>query len=183
MLLMFTLHHQRAGGIIKDESSPDLIPVPPLSVPIRQRLVEKLITEGDGETKRTSQLQGELFAVSATTNDASLDLVCFDVLTITDSASAGENTMFEFNFSIIQTILHSCWSSTRILPVPTRLEWAKVDPPKPEALPAATDVASMPPSKRRRTSNNESEENMKSQHRTLDEIERATLWLDTLLRQ
>ena len=80
----------RAGGPISDKSNSDLIRVPPLSVPLRQRIVEKLTKEGDGETKRMSQLQGELFAVSAKANNDTLDLVCFDILTMSESASSGE---------------------------------------------------------------------------------------------
>ena len=83
--------YYRAGGPIVDAVSySDLIRVPPLSVPLRQRIVEKLTREGDGETKRTSQLEGELFAVSARVNDNSLALVCFDVLAVSESASSGE---------------------------------------------------------------------------------------------
>lgn len=77
-----------AGGLIEDESNAGLIRVPPLSVVLRQRIIEKEVKEGDGETKRISQLEGELFAVSAKTSDYSLDIVCFDVLTLTESASA-----------------------------------------------------------------------------------------------
>lgn len=80
----------RAGGFLNDESSAGLLRVPPLSVPLRQRIVEKLVKEGDGETKRLSQLQGELFAVSAEVNEKTLDLVCFDVLTLSDLASSGK---------------------------------------------------------------------------------------------
>jgi hypothetical protein len=80
----------RAGGPINDESNSDLLRVPPLSVPLRQRIVEKLVTEGDGETKRISQIQGELFAVSAKISNDAIGLVCFDVLTVSESASSGE---------------------------------------------------------------------------------------------
>ena len=61
-----------------------------MSVPLRQRIVEKLTKEGDGETKRMSQLQGELFAVSSKANNDTLDLVCFDILTMSESASSGK---------------------------------------------------------------------------------------------
>ena len=80
----------RAGGPIDDKSNGDLIRVPPLSVPLRQRIVEKIVIEGDGEPKRISQLEGELLAVSAKTNEETLDLICYDVLTSVDSASSGE---------------------------------------------------------------------------------------------
>ena len=80
----------RAGGPINDELNSDLLRVPPLSVPLRQRIVEKLATEGDGETKRISQVQGELFAVTAKINNDAIGLVCFDVLTVSESASSGE---------------------------------------------------------------------------------------------
>ena len=81
----------RAGGLIVDaKSPPGLLCVPPLSVPLQQRIVEKLMREGDGDLKRISQLQGELFAVSAKVNNEALELVCFDVLTMSESASSGE---------------------------------------------------------------------------------------------
>lgn len=86
--LFLTLN--RAGGPILDESIPGLIRVPPLSVPIHQRIVEKRVKDGDGETKRIPQLQRESFAVTAKTSDGALDLVCFDVLTISESASSSE---------------------------------------------------------------------------------------------
>ena len=69
--------------------NPDLVRVPPLSVPVHQRIVEKLVKDGDGETKRVAQLQRESLAVTAKTSDAALDLVCFDVLTVSESASSG----------------------------------------------------------------------------------------------
>ncbi len=46
--------------------------------------------EDDGEIKRVSLLEGELFAVTAKFSDESLDLVCYDVVTLLESASSGE---------------------------------------------------------------------------------------------
>ncbi|KAL7506977.1 hypothetical protein ACHAXN_004193 [Cyclotella atomus] len=77
-----------AGGPIKQESSPGLLNVPPLSVVLGQRMIEKVVKEADGETKRIQELQGELFSVTAKVNQTGLDLVCYDVLTIVESASA-----------------------------------------------------------------------------------------------
>ncbi len=57
---------------------------------LRQRIVEKLVKEGDGETKRISQVQGELFAVSAKIDNDAIGLVCFDVMTVSESASSSE---------------------------------------------------------------------------------------------
>ena len=71
-----------------DESIPNLLRCPPLSVPMHQRIVEKVTKEGDGETKRRSQIQSELFALSAQTSESNLSLVCFDVLTLTETASS-----------------------------------------------------------------------------------------------
>eukprot|EP00956_Cyclotella_meneghiniana_P026624 scaffold58011_cov76-Cyclotella_meneghiniana.AAC.11 len=47
-----------------------------------------MVKEGDGETRRVPQLKGEVFAVTATVNDESLCLICFDVLTMLESASS-----------------------------------------------------------------------------------------------
>lgn len=80
----------RAGGPINDETNPDLIRIPPLSVPLHQRIIEKLVKDGDGETRRVAQLQRESLAVTAKTSDDALDLVCFDVLTVAETASSGE---------------------------------------------------------------------------------------------
>ena len=132
-----------AGSIIDNDSS--LLLIPPLSVPLRQTIVEKVVKEGDGETKRISQLQGELFALTAKVTNDTLNLVCFDVLTISESASA----------------------------IPTRLEIVEIDPPK--AIP--TEDICVRPSKKARTTKTE------PTHRTLEEVEHATLWLDTLIRQ
>ena len=44
--------------------------------------------EGDGEMKTKSELQSELFAVSAKASVKALELVCFDVLTTMKSASS-----------------------------------------------------------------------------------------------
>jgi len=134
-----------AGGIIDTESSSSLLRIPPLSVHLRHTIVEKVVKEGDGETKRISQLQGELFALSAKVTNDTLNLVCFDVLTISESASA----------------------------IPTRLEIVEIDPPK--AIP--TEDICVRPSKKARTTRTE------PTHRTLEEVEHATLWLDTLIRQ
>jgi len=133
----------RAGGPINDELNSDLLRVPPLSVPLRQRIVEKLVTEGDGETKRISQIQGELFAVTAKINNDAIGLVCFDT-------------------------------------VPTRLEYAKVDPLTAEA-PSPSDAYSMPPSKRSRTTKSVGETS--KCHQMLEEVEHACLWLDSFLCQ
>ena len=135
-----------AGGII-DNSSSSLLRIPPLSVPLRQTIVEKVVKEGDGETKRISQLQGELFALSAKVTNDTLNLVCFDVLTISESASA----------------------------IPTRLEIVEIEPPK--TIP--NEDLCVQPSKKQRTTKNDTEPT----HHTLEEVEYATLWLDTLLRQ
>ena len=94
----------RAGGPINDESNTDLLRVPPLSVPLCQRIVERLEKEGDGGTK-VAQLQGELFAVSAKANEEALELVCFDVLTMTESASSGEFIyLLSFCYAIARAI-------------------------------------------------------------------------------
>jgi len=77
-----------AGGPIVDESIPNLLRCPPLSVPMHQQLVEKVTKEGDGEIKRTSQIQGELFALSAQASERDLSLICFDVLTLIETASS-----------------------------------------------------------------------------------------------
>ena len=53
-----------------------------------QKIVEKRVKEGDGETKTKSELQSELFAVSAKANTETLELVCFDVLTTMKTASS-----------------------------------------------------------------------------------------------
>ncbi|EJK62315.1 hypothetical protein THAOC_17077 [Thalassiosira oceanica] len=82
------LRNSSAGGPIVDESIPNLLRCPPLSVPMHQQLVEKVTKEGDGETKRTSQIQGELFALSAQASERDLSLVCFDVLTLIETASS-----------------------------------------------------------------------------------------------
>ncbi|KAL3821806.1 LOW QUALITY PROTEIN: hypothetical protein ACHAXA_003308 [Cyclostephanos tholiformis] len=110
-----------AGGPISDESNSGLILVPPLSVPLRQRIVENLVKEGDGESKRVSRLQGEMFAVSAKISNEAIEMVCFDVLTVSESASS----------------------------VPTRLEYAQVFPQKAE-VPISFDAFSMPPPKKPR---------------------------------
>lgn len=62
--------------------------------------------------------------------------------------------------------------------VPTRLEYAKVIPPKAEDLPIKTEDYSTRSWKRQKLSSARS----KCRH-TIEEVEHATLWLDTLLRQ
>jgi len=134
-----------AGGIIDSSSNSSLLRIPPLSVLLRQTIVEKVVKEGDGETKRISQLQGELFALSAKVTNDTLNLVCFDVLTISESASA----------------------------IPTRLEIVEIEPPK--TIP--NEDLCVRPLKKARTTKTE------PTHHTLEEVEHATLWLDTLIRQ
>ena len=87
-IFLLLLESCRAGGVIVDETNTNLIRVPPLSVPLRQKIVEKRVKEGDGEMKTKSEMQSELFAVSAKATTASLELVCFDILTTTKSASS-----------------------------------------------------------------------------------------------
>ncbi|KAL3788547.1 hypothetical protein ACHAW5_009393 [Stephanodiscus triporus] len=141
-----------AGGPINDESNSDLLHVPPLSVPLRQRIVEKLAKEGDGETKRLSQLQRELFAVSAKINNDAIELACFDVLTMSESASS----------------------------IPKRLEYAEIDPRKADVC-KPSDAYTMPPSKWPRITKAAGETS--KCHHTLEEVEHASMWLDSLLRQ
>ena len=177
----------RAGGPIIDELNSELIRLPPLSVPLRQRIVEKLTKENDGETKRISLLEGELFAVSAKANTDTLDLICFDVLTISESASSRE---FDFTYMMfyekkITLLPDNCLllvCSRRILIlVPTRLEYVPVDPPKASELTTLSDIDSMRPLKRRRTT--KVGDGSLECHHILEEAEHATLWLDTLLRR
>ena len=87
-IFLLLLECYRAGGAIIDETNANLIRVPPLSVPLRQKIVEKRVKEGDGEMKTKSEMQSELFAVSAKATIQSLELVCFDVLTTMKSASS-----------------------------------------------------------------------------------------------
>ena len=86
--ILLEARNPSAGGPTVDESIPNLLRCPPLSVPMHQRIVEKVTKEGDGETKRRSQIQSELFALSAQTSESNLSLVCFDVLTLTETASS-----------------------------------------------------------------------------------------------
>lgn len=81
----FLLSFHRAGGVIVDELSVDLVRVPPLSVLLRQNIVEKRVKEGDSERTK-SELESELFAVSAKASIEVLELVCFDVWTSMKSA-------------------------------------------------------------------------------------------------
>jgi hypothetical protein len=80
----------RAGGPIKEDPNDGILNVPPLSVMLHQHIIEKVVKEGDGETKRISQLEGEMFAVTAKINTDSLDLICYDVVTILESASSSK---------------------------------------------------------------------------------------------
>ena len=65
--------------------------------------------------------------------------------------------------------------------VPRRLEYAQVDPPKGADMSAMSEVDYAPPSKRRRMTD-EASEGLHCHH-TLEEVEHATFWLDSLLRQ
>ncbi len=80
----------RAGGPIDDPHNPGALRIPPLSVFLRQRIVEKVVNEGGDEPKHISILEGELLAVTATMSDERLELICYDVLTITESAQSGK---------------------------------------------------------------------------------------------
>ena len=81
--------------------------MPPLGIMLHQHMTEKMVKEGDGETRRVPQLKGEVFAVTATVNDESLCLICFDVLTVLESASSGKKKAFALNVyaSIYHTLL------------------------------------------------------------------------------
>ena len=41
-----------AGGPIKDDHSPETLHVPPLGIMLHQQMTEKLVKEGDGDTRR-----------------------------------------------------------------------------------------------------------------------------------
>lgn len=65
---------------------------------LAQRMIEKeVVTEGDVDTKRIQQLEGEVFSVTAKVNDFSLELACFDVLTLVESASAGKKILIMYS--------------------------------------------------------------------------------------
>lgn len=53
-------------------------------------MIERIEMEGDGDTKRIQQIEGEVFSLTAKVNGDSLEFACFDVLTLVESASAGE---------------------------------------------------------------------------------------------
>ena len=87
-IFFLLLESYRAGGAIVDETNANLIRVPLLSVPLRQKIVETRVKDDGGEMKIKSELQSELFAVSAKATTQSLELVCFDVLTTMKTASS-----------------------------------------------------------------------------------------------
>ena len=93
-----------AGGPIKDDHSPETLHVPPLGIMLHQRMTEKVVKEGDGDTRRVPQLKGEIFAVTAKVDDESLCLICYEVLTILELASSGKKT-FRFEFVYIHHTL------------------------------------------------------------------------------
>jgi len=139
-----------AGGPIDDSNNPGTIQIPPLSVHLRQRIVEKVVNEGGDETKRISILEGELLAVTAKMSDENLELICYDVLTATESAQS----------------------------VPMRLKFMPAIPPKASI---STDVFNnenrLP--KRHRTEHN----GRTKSHHTLDEVEKAALWFESILNE
>ncbi len=65
--------------------------------------------------------------------------------------------------------------------VPRRLEFAQVDPPTCADVSAVSKADYTPPSKRPRVAN-EASESLHCHH-TLEEVEHATFWIDSLLRQ
>ncbi|KAL7483356.1 hypothetical protein ACHAW6_009007 [Cyclotella cf. meneghiniana] len=149
-----------AGGPIKDESNKgNNINAPPLSVRLRQRMVEKIVKEDDGEIKRVSLLEGELFAVTAKFSDESLDLVCYDVVTLLESASSG----------------------SAIITIDTAAKRIKLASVIPKDILDSINFTIGPPSKKTRVTP-QSNSN-KFYHHTLEEVKYAIGWFDAVLRQ
>ena len=167
----------RAGGPIDDPTNADLIRIPPLGVLLRQSIVEQEVNEGGDEPKRVSCLQGELLAVTAKTSNESLDLVCYDVLTMVESAHSGKCTIcFLWHIDLFALVNNPSHPVVLfIATAPKRVKLAPALPP--ESFQITED--DIRPFKIPRISKTKSPRS----HRTLDEVEHAALWFDSILCQ
>jgi hypothetical protein len=70
------------------------IPVPPLSILVDQRLVEKSSTTADGEKKKQAHTEQELFGISCSVNGDALTLYATELKVHLEFPSAGKFVFF-----------------------------------------------------------------------------------------
>ena len=83
----------RAGSVI--ENMPNALPVPPVSIILKQQIID--VPEGDGkdESAKVPHLQRDLLAISGSVCHDKLSIHCFDVSTRTKSPSIGKRKILD----------------------------------------------------------------------------------------
>lgn len=70
-----------------------LLAAPPVGVVLDQRMVEKVSPTNDGDKKRESSLERDVFAVSCTVTDDAVTLYGFDITVQSDSPVSRESIL------------------------------------------------------------------------------------------
>ena len=80
----------RTGGPLRPVDGKELLPAPPVSVVLDQRMIQKALVASDGEKRKQSILEKDLFAVSCTVTDDAVTLCGFDVTIQMDSPTSSK---------------------------------------------------------------------------------------------
>ena len=93
----------RAGATIED--IPNALLVPPVSVILKQQIVDVTEENGEEEPKKVSSLERNTFAVSGSVCQNKLSIHCFDVVTRAESPSSGKiNICFHSKNCILNSL-------------------------------------------------------------------------------
>jgi hypothetical protein len=79
----------RSGGPIELDNGSNLLPMPPVAVVLDQRMIQKT-SSVDGDTKKRSFLDRDLFAVSCSVTDDAVTLFGFNVTVQMESPASGK---------------------------------------------------------------------------------------------
>ena len=89
MVILKTYDDDRAGGPLEATNGQRLLPMPPVGLVLDQRMIQK-VSSADGDKKKHSFLDRDLFAVNSSVTDDAVTLHGFDVTVQLDSPASSE---------------------------------------------------------------------------------------------
>jgi len=89
MLTLASPAIHRAGGPLEPQNGESLLAMPPVGVVMDQRMIQK-VSSADGDKKKQSFLDRDLFVVSCSVTDNAVSLYGFDVTVQLESPASSE---------------------------------------------------------------------------------------------
>ena len=96
----------RSGGPIELDNGNTLLPMPPVAVVLDQRMIQKT-SSVDGDRKKQSFLDRDLFAVSCSVTDDAVTLFGFEVTVQMESPASRKCSCHTKSFAILVYVLKS----------------------------------------------------------------------------